>query len=174
MPTVMFIELRNMLRKDVRSRISDASAIAESLGRINDMLWEFEAVGSECSKNLEELKKFDEKITNNSYIRKVLKQEGYTIARIDRLKQDLNQIQEQVGNYTGDPRIFRDRLNRIVKHIRVIQELIKQGDEQSLHGKNKGIIALVIGLILAGLMGFFLVRPYMARKTRNNNQNAGW
>ena len=172
MPTVLFVELRRMLRKDVRTRVSDAGEMADSMRSVSGLIWEFEAVSSECGNVVKQMVEIDNKVHNETWFRKALKKEGYTIARLDRLKQDLNRICEQVGELNGDPKIFRDRMNRVGKHIRNINDIILNEKGRVVHSSNKWIVAGVAGVVLLALAGVFLVRPYWKGHQREKNFGA--
>lgn len=164
MPTVLFVELRQMLRKDARSRVSDAGEMADSMRAVSGLIWEFEAVGSECGNAVKTLLSIDKKIHDEPWCRKALKNEGYGIPRIDRLKKDLDHICEQVGELNGDPKVFRDRMSRVSKHIRAIESVVRETEERvAVTGNGKWIIAGLVGIILLVVAGLFIVRPYWIR-----------
>ena len=149
MPMVLFVELTRILQSDVSSRVSDAMEMAGSIRAVSGFLSEFETVGSDCENAIKTLLIIDEKIKENPSFRKVLKRNGYTISKLDQLKQNLNQICEQVGEFSGDPKIFRDRVSQVSKHIHNVQEIILAASNKPVaKGNNKWIIAGSVGIIL--------------------------
>ncbi len=163
MPTILFVELGRLLRKDVRSRVEDAKEIVQSLKTVSELLWQFDVVGSECKAGVDSLKAIDEKVHELPYLAKSLANNGYPIVRINRFKKELDHMYEQIGALAGDPRAYREKMMQIGKHVHRIQEIIQDAMAHPEHGSNKKIIGILGGVLLLLIAASFGGRSYWMR-----------